>query len=510
MTDQHGDVVATFSPSSAAAQLAGYSSYSPYGTETSTANTEDLGYQGDYTDPSTGLVYMNARWYDPAVGSFVSNDTSNDATPIPFTVDGNPYAYADGNPVTRTDPTGHQIEPDEAYGDWGVGETPQSAFLSAEAGPAVEAAEQDIAESEYADYEEEQALEAGAHESGSDDSELSELEEEEYEREVYEEDLAADDEGSRYADESGSGDGGYSGYNGYSGGGGGYAGSGGGYEGGGPVEAPAPPPPPQDAYTSGVKEIPSAPKVLLSEPYITADPTAPVDVTHGEVPASDQITEHVTKPSAQDQINGLKESPGQAGENAHATQAGDHGDDTNLPGKPVSEEGKPTTPTATAASPTAASPAAGSDSTGEGYAARVLSHLLTGGGDAATLIDTNVTAAGDEAVSSAGTASPWAGKAVLTSDGGLVISRGSEGILAPGSTSATPEGSELLDEEPSTATGVIAENQGDISDAFTTYAGSVHYDTRGYVPAAPDQVSALIVTGAVLVAAAIEKAMGRL
>lgn len=83
-------------------------------------------------------------------------------------------------------------------------------------------------------------------------------------------------------------------------------------------------------------------------------------MTHGEAPASDQITEHVTKPSPQDQINGLKESPAQAEENAHGTQAGDHGDDTNLPGKPASEEGKPTTPIATPASPTA-----GSDSTGE-------------------------------------------------------------------------------------------------------------------------------------------------
>jgi RHS repeat-associated protein len=56
----------------------------------------------------TGLVYMNARWYNPATGSFVSSDTLN-GTPIPSTVDGNPYAYADGNPVTDIDPTGHSI-----------------------------------------------------------------------------------------------------------------------------------------------------------------------------------------------------------------------------------------------------------------------------------------------------------------------------------------------------------------------------------------------------------------
>ena len=36
-----------------------------------------LGYQGHYTDPSTGLVDMAARWYNPSTGSFTSNDTTS-------------------------------------------------------------------------------------------------------------------------------------------------------------------------------------------------------------------------------------------------------------------------------------------------------------------------------------------------------------------------------------------------------------------------------------------------
>ncbi len=106
MTDQHGDVIGTFSPTSTAQGLAGYSSYSPYGAKTSANYTESLGYQGDYTDPTTGLVYMNARWYNPATGTFTSTDTLG-GTPIPASVDGNPYAYADDNPLTETDPSGH-------------------------------------------------------------------------------------------------------------------------------------------------------------------------------------------------------------------------------------------------------------------------------------------------------------------------------------------------------------------------------------------------------------------
>ena len=115
MTDSHGDVVAAFSPAAGTTALAAGASYSPYGTVTATSGPMPaVGYQGDYTDPATGLVYMNARWYNPANGTFVSSDTAN-GSPIPATVDGNPYAYAGGNPLTQTDPTGH-LDPDERDG----------------------------------------------------------------------------------------------------------------------------------------------------------------------------------------------------------------------------------------------------------------------------------------------------------------------------------------------------------------------------------------------------------
>jgi len=107
MTDQHGDITAAFSPASTTSSLAGYATYSPYGAVTSSGGTmPGIGYQGDYTDPTTGLVHMGARWYNPSTGAFTSTDTVS-GTPVPSTVDGNLYAYADGNPLTGTDPTGH-------------------------------------------------------------------------------------------------------------------------------------------------------------------------------------------------------------------------------------------------------------------------------------------------------------------------------------------------------------------------------------------------------------------
>ncbi len=63
---------------------------------------------------ATGLVYMNARYYDPAIGQFISPDT---VVPDPTVVmDYNRYLYARANPLRYNDPTGHCPAPDEDMG----------------------------------------------------------------------------------------------------------------------------------------------------------------------------------------------------------------------------------------------------------------------------------------------------------------------------------------------------------------------------------------------------------
>jgi len=65
---------------------------------------------GDMDDPATtaategfGLMFYNARWYDPALGRFVQADSV-----IPFGVQGlDRYAYSNNSPVVYTDPSGH-------------------------------------------------------------------------------------------------------------------------------------------------------------------------------------------------------------------------------------------------------------------------------------------------------------------------------------------------------------------------------------------------------------------
>ena len=50
--------------------------YTPYGVVVTSmgAAPDGPGYTGHVNDPDTGLVYMQARYYDPAMGRFLSVD----------------------------------------------------------------------------------------------------------------------------------------------------------------------------------------------------------------------------------------------------------------------------------------------------------------------------------------------------------------------------------------------------------------------------------------------------
>ncbi len=81
-------------------KVEGKCSYSAYGTPTCEGSaTTPLGYDGQYTSSDTGLIYMRAREYDPATAQFLSRD------PL-AAISGQPYAYADDNPLSVGDPSG--------------------------------------------------------------------------------------------------------------------------------------------------------------------------------------------------------------------------------------------------------------------------------------------------------------------------------------------------------------------------------------------------------------------
>jgi RHS repeat-associated protein len=78
--------------------------YDAYGITERTPKSGDedfvlsFAYTGAVIDYETGLYYMNARYYNPEMGSFLTRDT----------VEGQlAYAYCDGNPINNIDESGH-------------------------------------------------------------------------------------------------------------------------------------------------------------------------------------------------------------------------------------------------------------------------------------------------------------------------------------------------------------------------------------------------------------------
>lgn len=62
--------------------------------------TNPFQYSGRESDPEAGLHYYRARYYDPTVGRFLSEDPTN------FTVGPNFYTYAENSPTGLVDPSG--------------------------------------------------------------------------------------------------------------------------------------------------------------------------------------------------------------------------------------------------------------------------------------------------------------------------------------------------------------------------------------------------------------------
>ena len=102
LTDASGQIAATYT----------YDSFGKLTASTGTV-TNPFRYTGRELDSSTGLYYYRARYYDAAVGRFVSND------PIRFRTGTNFYMYVLNNPVLLVDPLGacpsgtHEATPNE-------------------------------------------------------------------------------------------------------------------------------------------------------------------------------------------------------------------------------------------------------------------------------------------------------------------------------------------------------------------------------------------------------------
>jgi RHS repeat-associated protein len=78
--------------------------YKPFGPVITTTGSDKFTYAGEIQDSPTGLVYLSARYYDPALGRFYALDPELGKVSSPQTM--NRYAYCGNNPIIFTDPTG--------------------------------------------------------------------------------------------------------------------------------------------------------------------------------------------------------------------------------------------------------------------------------------------------------------------------------------------------------------------------------------------------------------------
>jgi RHS repeat-associated protein len=95
--DASGNITATF-------EYTPYGTYAPAGTAHPAPPPNGPGYTGHVNDPDTSLAYMQARYYDPAIGRFLSADPVKPSAGNAF--DFNRYSYANDNPQRYIDPDG--------------------------------------------------------------------------------------------------------------------------------------------------------------------------------------------------------------------------------------------------------------------------------------------------------------------------------------------------------------------------------------------------------------------
>lgn len=91
--------------------------YEPFGPDHGGSGSEEYKYTGKREDPS-GLYYYGARYYDPNVGRFITEDPVPGGLMDPQSL--NRYVYCRNNPHKYTDPDGRLLDPVTFITCWSI------------------------------------------------------------------------------------------------------------------------------------------------------------------------------------------------------------------------------------------------------------------------------------------------------------------------------------------------------------------------------------------------------
>jgi len=103
-TDGQGTPLITVDGTTGAATSA---DYKPYGAQTLGSMQGGPSYTGHVQDVDTELMYMQARYYDPMVGRFLSVDAVGPSPGNVFNF--NRQSYGNNNPIFNVDPDGRVV-----------------------------------------------------------------------------------------------------------------------------------------------------------------------------------------------------------------------------------------------------------------------------------------------------------------------------------------------------------------------------------------------------------------
>lgn len=103
--------------------------------ELPSGDRQPIGFTGYLKDSESGLYYAGARYYDPAIGRFLTQDPVGGSPMNPPSLHRYLYAYA--NPTTYTDSTGRQVDiddPERVARNAGLSEEQTAAAIAAHIG----------------------------------------------------------------------------------------------------------------------------------------------------------------------------------------------------------------------------------------------------------------------------------------------------------------------------------------------------------------------------------------